>query len=260
VNGSELFPQQQVLEDGMYARMAGVALALVSFSSATGAQVFTVGGSDASRDAGPRRSSGYFGAAVTYASPQDEFRNNVKQGFGFDINAHYKLDRQGILSIGGELGYIGYGRETNRVPLSTTIGGRILVDVTTSNNIFWLGLGPQLIAPSGPVRPYVNATAGFAAFWTESSVEGSQDEDDFAKTTNYNDATFAWTGGAGIVIPMGRTRTTGLDIGLRYHGNGNVQYLRRGDVIDLPNGDVELRVNEGETPMLMWRVGFKWGF
>lgn len=223
------------------------------------AQVFSVGGDRDNQARGPRRSPAIVGLSLTYGVPQQEFRENVRQGFGLDLTGHYKLDRRGIFSIGGEAGFLGYGRETKRVPLSSTIGGRINVDLTTSNNIFWLGLGPQLIAPSGPVRPYVSGTAGFAFFWTESSVQGRWDDEEFAKTTNYDDATFAWTGGAGVVIPIGASQQGGLDIGVRYHGNGNTQYLRRGDIIDLPSGGVQLRVREGETPLLLWRLGVRWG-
>ncbi|GMV09579.1 MAG: hypothetical protein AMXMBFR55_13130 [Gemmatimonadota bacterium] len=242
----------------MNAMTAAAMAAMTMLTAAADAQVFQVGRERAAGAAGPRRSPVYAGASFTYAVPQGDFRDNVKQGFGVDGNVHYKLDRQGIFSLGGELGFLGYGRETKRVSLSSTIG-RVNVDMTTSNNIFWMGVGPQLTVPSGPIRPYVNATAGFSVFWTESSVEGSWDNEPFAKSTNYDDATFAWTGGGGFLIPIGASRQGALDIGVRYHGNGNVRYLRRGDIIDLPGGEIQLRVNEGETPLLSWRVGFRWG-
>jgi hypothetical protein len=223
--------------------MAG--LALVMLPAAAGAQVFTVGKESNKPGVGPRRSPVFAGLSLSYAVPQQDFKENVKQGFGLDGNVHYKLDRQGIFSLGGELGFLGYGRETKRVPLSSTIGGRITVDLTTSNNIFWMGLGPQITAPSGPIRPYVNGTAGFAVFWTESSVKGTFADEEFASTNNYDDAIFAWTGGAGILIPVGQSKQGAIDIGARWHGNGNTRYLKRGDIIDLPNNNVQLRVNEG---------------
>lgn len=242
------------------AAMVAAAVVGVAMHPATAqAQVFSVGRDSGGRSSGPRHSPVLAGVAFTYAVPQRDFRQNVRQGFGADANVHYKLDRQGIVSLGGELGFLGYGRETNRVPLSSTIGGRILVDVTTSNNVFWMGLGPQITAPSGPIRPYVNGTAGFAVFWTESSVKGDYDQEAFASTNNYNDATFAWTAGGGFLIPVGKSKQGAIDFGVRWNGNGNTRYLKRGDIIDLPNGNVQLRVNEGETPMLMWRLGLKWG-
>ncbi|MEO7964692.1 MAG: hypothetical protein ABIT38_12395, partial [Gemmatimonadaceae bacterium] len=164
----------------------------------------------------------------------------------------------GIFSIGLEGGFLTYGRETNRVPLSSTIGGRILVDVTTSNNIGWFGAGPQLAAPSGPIRPYVSATGGFAYFFTESSVEGSTSNIQFASTTNYDDATFAWTGGGGFLIPVGKSGGA-LDIGVRYHGNGNVRYLRKGAYAEDANGNVTFFPTQSQAPLISWRIGFRGG-
>ena len=247
------------LHPAMMMMVVATVVASGTLPARASAQVFSVGRDSANRRVGPKHSPVFAGLAFTYAVPQRDFRDNVRQGFGGDGNIHYKLDRQGILSLGGELGFLGYGRETNRVPLSSTVGGRILVDLTTSNNVFWMGVGPQLTAPSGPIRPYVNATAGFAVFLTESSVKGDYDSEAFASTNNYHDATFAWTGGGGFLIPVGRSREGAIDFGVRWNGNGNTRYLKKGDIIDLPNGNVQLRVNEGETPMLMWRLGLRWG-
>jgi hypothetical protein len=46
---------------------------------------------------------------------------------------------------------------------------------------------------------------------------------------------------------------------VRYHANGNVRYLRKGDIIDLPNGGLQYNVNESKAPLLSWRIGFRWG-
>jgi hypothetical protein len=221
-----------------------------------GAQVFSVGKEQ--NTGGPRRSPVTGGLAFVYGQPTGVFRDFVKQGIGVDGNAHYKLDRAGIISLGVEGGFLTYGRETNRVPLSSSIGGRILVDVTTSNNIVWLGLGPQLAVPSGPIRPYVSGTAGFSYFFTESSVEGSTSSIEFAKTTNYDDATFALTGGGGFLIPVGRSGGA-LDIGVRYHGNGNVRYLRKGSYEEDNNGGITFFPIESKAPLVSWRIGFRGG-
>jgi hypothetical protein len=237
-----------------------VALVLTVIPAIGRAQVFTVG-KDGERDrSGPRRSPVMGGLSVSYGQPVGDFKDNVKQGFGIDGNVHYKVDRQGIFSLGLEGGFLTYGRETKRVPLSSTIGGRILVDLTTSNNIVWAGIGPQLMAPSGPIRPYVNATAGFAYFFTESSVEGTRSDVEFAKTTNYDDGTFAWTSGGGFLIPVGGRRSNAArDIGATYHGNGNVKYLRKGGIVDREDGGVDFFVNQTKAPLLSWRVGFRVG-
>jgi hypothetical protein len=237
-----------------------LAILLLIVPSVGYGQVFTVGREGDRDRGGPRRSPVMGGLSVEYGQAIGDFRDNVKQGFGINGNVHYKVDYSGIFSLGLEGGFLTYGRETKRVPLSSTIGGRILVDLTTSNNILWAGIGPQLMVPSGPIRPYVNATAGFSYFFTESSVEGSRNDIEFAKTTNYDDATFAWTGGGGLLIPVGGPRSNGaLDLGVTYHGNGNVRYLPKGGIIDRPDGDIDFNVKQSEAPLLSWRVGFRLG-
>lgn len=237
-----------------------LAFALVLGPSVAPAQVFTVGGERDRDRGGPRRSQVIGGVGVTYGQPKGVFHDFVKQGFGIDGAVHYKFDRLGAFSFGLEGGFLTYGRETNRVPLSSTIGGLIMVDVTTSNNILWLGVGPQLMVPTGPIRPYVSGTAGFAYFFTESSVSGTYDDSEFAKTNNYNDATFAWSGGGGVLFPLGGPNANAaLDIGVRYHGNGNVRYLRKGSYSQDADGNVTFFPIESEAPLLDWRVGFKVG-
>jgi hypothetical protein len=160
-------------------------------------------------------------------------------------------------------GFLNYGRETKRVPLSTTVGGRIMVDLTTTNNIAWLGVGPQLMAPRGVVRPYVNGTAGLSYFATTSSVEGTNGASaPFARTTNYDDTQFSWGGGAGVLVPVSRSARTHvfIDLGARYHDNGrNVRYLREGGIHDLPNGDVALDVIHSRADLITYHIGISVG-
>ena len=196
------------------------------------------------------------GLAVNYGRPVGEFYNYVEQGWGLDGFFRWSADPAGILSLRLEGGFLTYGRETFRVPLSGTIGGRILVDLTTSNNILWMGFGPQLTLPVPGVRPYVNASAGFAYFYTESQVEGSDDNDEpFASTKNYDDGTFAWGAGGGILIPFAtRSGEVAIDLGARYHGNGQVRYLREGSIIDLPDG-VLINPIQSEANLVTFRLG-----
>ncbi|MBV6520754.1 MAG: hypothetical protein MNPFHGCM_00872 [Gemmatimonadaceae bacterium] len=195
------------------------------------------------------------GAGVNYGLPQGVFRDYVKQGFGADAFFRWNFDRQGILSLRADGGFLGYGRETKRVPLSGTVGGRILVDLTTSNNIVHLGLGPQLTAPDGPFRPYVNGGGGFSYFFTTSSVEGSNDNEPFASTTNYDDFALSWSAGSGILIPVGVRRDVSLDVGVQYRDNGQVRYLRKGSIVDLPNGGIQITPIESDANLLTFRLG-----
>ena len=196
------------------------------------------------------------GGSVNYGLPRGAFRDNVRQGFGADAFFRWNFDRRGILSLRTDAGFLGYGRETKRVPLSGTIGGRILVDLTTSNSIVHAGIGPQLSAPDGPFRPYVNGGIGFSYFFTQSSVEGSSNNNEsFASTTNYDDVTLSLTSGAGVLIPVGLRGDVALDLGVQYQNNGQVSYLRKGGIVDLPNGGIQLNPIQSEANLLTFRVG-----
>lgn len=205
-----------------------------------------------------RPAVGAVGLAFNYARPVDEFLRYVDNGYGLDGFIRFNADPQGILSLRLEGGFLIYGRETKRVPLSSTVGGRILVDLTTSNNIGWAGIGPQLTLPTRYLQPYVNAAAGFSYFFTQSSVEGSSnDNEPFASTKNYDDATWSWGAGGGFLIPF-RTRTSewAIDLGVRYHANGDVHYLRKGGIEDLPGGGIRLNPIQSDANLLTYRLGF----
>lgn len=215
---------------------------------------------DQIRRTGPPRFA--IGGGLNYGRPVGDFYDYVEQGWGFDGFFRWNADPQGILSLRFEGGFLSYGRETKRVPLSSTIGGRILVDLTTSNNILWLGLGPQLTLPVPYLRPYVNASAGFSYFFTESSVEGSNNNNEpFASTKNYDDATFAWGAGGGLLIPFNtRSGEVAIDLGARYHGNGEVRYLREGSIIDNPDGSIVINPIQSEANLVTFRIGVVFSF
>ena len=54
------------------------------------------------------------------------------------------------------------------------------------------------------------------------------------RTTNYDDWTFAWSAGAGLLIPV--SRSLAIDVGVQYVGNGTVRYLAEGDLLPSPGG------------------------
>lgn len=213
------------------------------------------------RDSFDRPTRGHVGASFSYGRPVGDFLSYVDQGFGFDAFFRWNADPQGILSFKIDGGLLVYGRETFRVPLSGTIGGRILVDLTTSNNIVWMGLGPQLTLPAGFIRPYANAGIGFSYFFTESSVEGSNTNNQpFASTTNYSDAAFRYGLGWGLLIPFQTNRTEwAIDLGAIYHGNGQVRYLREGGIQDMPDGSIVINPIQSDANLLTYRLGFTIG-
>jgi hypothetical protein len=203
------------------------------------------------------------GATFSIGRPRGEFHKYVADGYGVGVHGLARLDPYGIFALRLDGGFLNYGSETIRLPLNTALGGgRIRLDLTTSNNIYWLGGGPQLMAPRGPIRPYVNGTVGFSYFTTTSSVEGRDDEVPFAHDTNYDDAQLSWGGGGGVLIPVYRNQRTlvFVDLGARYHDNGrSVRYLREGGIRDLPNGNVAYDVIESRADLVTWHIGVSIG-
>jgi len=108
---------------------------------------------------------------------------------------------------------------------------------------------------------YGNFSAGFAYFATTSSVDGANDDGvPFASSTNFDDATFAWMGGVGVQIRVSSGRhPVDIDFGARYHENGEAEYLRKGDIQDLPDGSVVIRPRRSETNLWTFRLGVSVG-
>ena len=206
-----------------------------------------------------KRSSG----SITFiqARPQNQLARNIGLGYGGQATYLFRLDNRGFAHLRGDLAVLGYGIERKHVPLSPTIGGRIRVDVSTTNYILPLSIGPELMWPTGPVRPYVNAGLGAQVFWTESSVSGSNDVDEtFASTTNQSDWTSTWVAGGGVFLPVSAGKATvSIDLGVQYVAGGRAQYLRPGSIQDITDTQVSITPLESTTHMALVHVGVRIG-
>jgi len=208
---------------------------------------------------GPVRLQG--GVHLMGAMPVGEFNDYIDGGAGLGVDVEWPVQPGSWLSLRGDLGWILYGEETTEVCFQST-GCLITLDLTTTNNIFFLGLGPQLGPPTGRIRPYVNATGGFAYFATTSSVKGDNNSEAFASDTNFDDFTLAWGAGGGIMIPVSSGRTpVMIDIGAQYHGNGTVEYLTEGDIEPNPQGGPPiLDPTRSDANFVTFRLGVTIGF
>jgi hypothetical protein len=200
------------------------------------------------------------GGNLALAIPQGQFSHFVDLGYGLGGWVAYNLDREGTVALKLDANFIIYGHETRRRPLSTTVP-YVTVDVTTSNNIYAMGLGPIITLGHGAIRPYLSGTVGFSYFATESSVKGSNNSDSFAESTNFDDFTFAWTGGGGLRIQVSHGRTPlFIDLATDYHRNGQASYLREGSITDDGNGNIIIQPIQSETNLLLVRVGVSGSF
>ena len=195
----------------------------------------------------------------TVSQPKEAFSQNIGSGYGANVGLIYNLTSSGLLGLRFDLSHVQYGHEEKNVPLSETIGSRVLVDVHTGNTITALTLAPEVAKPSGRIRPYANFGYSRLLFRTVSSVgtENSEDGDDFS-TTNQKDGTGAWVYGGGIRVQLGRrTSPVTLDTGFRYFRGGTASYLREGSIQDNADGSITITPLTSRTPFMIYTIGVK---
>jgi hypothetical protein len=195
------------------------------------------------------------GGDFVVSQPKGDLASNIGNGYGFNGTGMFRLDPKGFLSLRADVGGVQYGREHFDIaPYETT--GRIALDLETTNNIAWGAIGGHLQIPDGWFRPYANASIAYTHFSTESSLTGSDDDYEYATTTNHSDGSRAWIFGGGVVIPFGNKYALGgLNLGARYYYGGEATYLNEGDIIDNPDQSVTLNLRRSKTDLVLWQVG-----
>lgn len=197
------------------------------------------------------RGGWHFDVGGQMASPTGEFRNNVSRAWGGSFSARYQLPALPVFGLRADLGFLNYGNERKRVPLSPSLN-RVVVEQRTSNNIGLMMFGPELSLSRGPVRPYLHGFGGYSHFYTESSAMDEDGGRSFASSVNFSDGGGAVGWGSGVRIPIGMRRASvSFDAGARFTRNWTRSYLRPGDVQDQPDGS--LRFNERRTRADFWQ-------
>ncbi|HSM04245.1 MAG TPA: hypothetical protein VK858_06475 [Longimicrobiales bacterium] len=188
------------------------------------------------------------------ANPVGEFGQLVGDGWGGQAAFRHRLAGSPLLlRIDG--GFLVYGYERIGVCYATPYGCRIGADVTTTNTVGFMGVGPE-IAGTGPVAPYVFGTFGFSYFSTQSSLDsGDPYYDDLFDTRHFSDMVMALRAGGGIRFHFGGPGSVALDLGAEYHRNGVAEYLVEGDIVDNPDGSITLYPNRSEANLMSFRVG-----
>ncbi len=195
------------------------------------------------------------GLGGVLARPVGEFQRFVDWGGGFgtygvinfDEGRHFGLRLDGL--------FVMYGHERYSTVLSPTIR-RVWVDVSTDNFIVGFGVGPQITLGNGPIRPYVYGTAGFSYFATVSTVSGTADFHDGISSTNFDHFTGALAGGGGLLFRVTRGRhPISIDMSVQSTYNGEAEYLRRGDIVENPDGSVTLFPIRSEANLVTFRTG-----
>lgn len=203
--------------------------------------------------------SALMGIGLHYGSPQGDFANNVNGALGANGFFGVRLGNTPF-AVRADLSYSIYGSETRRVPLGGGPLGLITVDVNTTNNILAGGIGLQAGLPGAGLSPYVGGSVGFSNFFTQSSVSGAyqSSSEPFASSTNLSDGAFAKTLFGGFYIPVGSNGGQ-VDIGARYHWNGEALYLTDRDISFNAMGTPVLSARRTRADLLTIQVGFAFG-
>lgn len=213
-----------------------------------------------SRDRAPAPRA-WVDVSLVGADPIGEFGDLVDGGFGLNLGGRFAIDDAAAVSLRLDGGFMIYGHERTSLCFPPPIGCRIGADLTTTNQIGYLGVGPEFSLP-GSVSPYVFGTVGFSYFGTSSSLSGLDDDEDLFNTRHYSDFVTATRLGGGIRTRVGATShgPVAFDIGVEYHRNGVAEYLREGDILDHPDGSITLFPNRTEANMVVLRLGVSFGF
>ena len=202
----------------------------------------------------------YLGVNFGAAEAAGDFSNYVEDGFGGEIWVRKPLDERGWIGLRADLGFVVYGYERDPVCMAPPIGCMIQVDLTTSNNIVYGGIGPELSVPRAMTRPYVNATLGFSYLFTSSSLEEDFGGEDFGTTHHLGDGVLAAKVGGGMEIRVKTGRVpVYIDLGATYHHNGVAEFLTKGDIVQHPDGSISIYPNRDEANLVAYRFGITIG-
>jgi opacity protein-like surface antigen len=235
-------------------RQAGViTLGLLFFLAATVGSAQRHGGLREVRGSrGDRHSWGSLGFAVVGGTPVGQFGDFVNQNSvgGVNANLSVNLNRRGTVALRIDGAYLLYGSENRPLPLAGT-GGLLAGDMNTAFYIASLRAGPEFVLGTGRVRPYIFGTAGVAYFATETSVGLC------CGTTNYDDEVASFAGGGGLRVDL--SRHVALDLGATFVRNGEVSYLREGDILSNPDGSFTFRPVRSEANLFALQLGLSFG-
>jgi len=199
-----------------------------------------------------------------FAVPKSEFSTNIKNnGYGVGVEGLLFIGKGTIpFGVGLNFGFINYGNEDYRAPLSTTLPG-ITVNLSHTNNIANFHIFFRLTTKAGDVRPYVDMLFGANYLYTESKVTSEKDNSEFASSKNISDYAWSYGFGGGLLIRIytpsqsdnSQLAKLFLDLKARYLKGTEAEYLTEGSIIGHPDGTVTLLTSRSKTDLFQIQVG-----
>ncbi|MFC1693782.1 hypothetical protein ACFL1R_09785 [Candidatus Latescibacterota bacterium] len=201
------------------------------------------------------------GLNFTLMSPQGEFGDTVdRNGYGVSFEGVYHPSVFPI-GIGLELGFINYGKEDRKEPLTSTIPD-MRVRVDNDNNILAGNILFRYKPEVSVIRPYIDGIIGIKYLYTSTYVRGDHGES-FLSSNNYDDIAFSYGVGGGFMLPVYRlgksVKQKGnveffLDFKVRYMIGEEADYLKEGSIIR-SGSDVSYDIYRSKTDMLLFHLG-----
>jgi hypothetical protein len=209
---------------------------------------------------GPARYSA--GIAFDVGQPLGDFSQNVGTAWGLDGFGTLGLDSRGIVSLRAQLGWLQYSRKTEDFFVQGAFG-TFELESETKSGVLTLGVGPQIMAPSGLARPYLVGTVGFSRFQTETAINvpsnqsNSGTTEQLASETPVSDFTLSLTAQAGVAFQLSIFGNSGVlaDLGVRYHHNGLAEYVSSNGVQYDGTGTPTITPTTSEADFLTYRIG-----
>ncbi len=200
-----------------------------------------------------RGTGGFFAISLLGADAVGDFGTVVEHGFGLQVGGGLPMAADGHLRMRIDGGFLMYGVERLYY---CGFSCRVASELTTTNNILFAGIGPELVLSRGDVQPYVHGSVGISYFLTSSSLDDHDGYGPYLQTTNYSDVVYGLKYGGGVRFRVGGTRRpVFLDLGVERHDNGVANYLTRGDIVDNPDGTVTLYPNRSDADLVSFRFG-----
>lgn len=178
---------------------------------------------------------------------------------GFQFHLRVRPPGAGPFAIRLDAGVLSHSDAVDPVCFPPPIGCLVAADVVTALEIFYVGIGPE--ASFWRDRAYLFATLGGSSFQTSSFLQGGPLTDPVLFSTRHLERGVLSTRvGGGVRIPLGRRPARWrLDVGVDYHRNGVVEYLRPEGITQNPDGTLNLVTSAGEANLVAIRVGVSLG-
>ena len=140
---------------------------------------------------------GYFTAGF----PMGDWGEIAGFGLGVDHTDILVPNTSSPLAIRSSLGLHYNFSRTVGVP-SSNLPPNSLLELETKNWSLFFGVGPELGARTGNVRPFVFGTVGFDTYWTKSELAGTAGGSPYSANHGDSRLGFAWSAGVGARLEV----------------------------------------------------------